>query len=64
MHYASPSDLLFGIEILFFKESVQQGDPLGPLLFSLLINNAISSSEIDCFPDASVWNGSAKRKCS
>ena len=33
--YAAPSDLLFGSDIIQSKTGIQQGDPLGPLLFAL-----------------------------
>ena len=33
--YAAPSDLLFGSNIIQFQTGIQQGDPLGPLLFAL-----------------------------
>jgi len=33
--YESPSSFAFGEYILSSKEGVQQGDPLGPLLFTL-----------------------------
>ena len=49
--YASSSNLFFGNETLFSKEGVQQGDPLGPFLFSLSINNLISS----CKSDYNMW---------
>jgi hypothetical protein len=36
--YSSPSHLAFGDEIIESAEGVQQGDPLGPLLFCLAIH--------------------------
>jgi hypothetical protein len=36
--YSSPSNLFYGSDILSSEEGVQQGDPLGPLLFCLTIN--------------------------
>ena len=33
--YAAPSDLLFGSDIIQSQTGIQQGDPLGPLLFAL-----------------------------
>ena len=35
--YARPSSLFFEDEVLDLKEGVQQGDPLGPLLYSLTL---------------------------
>jgi len=35
--YSSPSKLLFGSHIIASETGVQQGDPLGPLLFSLAL---------------------------
>jgi hypothetical protein len=36
--YATESSLIFGEEIIASAEGVQQGDPLGPLLFCLTLH--------------------------
>jgi hypothetical protein len=38
LSYASSSYLSFGDQIILSEEGSQQGDPLGPLLFSLTVN--------------------------
>ena len=40
--YSSSSSLFWGDKIILSAESVQQGDPLGPLLFCLTLHNLIS----------------------
>src|SRR2546425_508310 len=40
--YGTPSSLWLGEEILTSDEGVQQGDPLGPLLFSLTLHLLLS----------------------
>ena len=40
--YSSPSSLFWGDKIILSAEGVQQGDPLGPLLFCLTLHNLIS----------------------
>ena len=39
--YSSPSSLFFGESVLQSSEGVQQGDPLGPLLFCLTIHDML-----------------------
>ena len=39
--YESPSSLVFGGFILDFAEGIQQGDPLGPILFSMAISKVL-----------------------
>ena len=49
--YCSPSSLFWGTEVIQSSEGVQQGDPLGPLLFCLTIHNMCSQlkSELRMF---------------
>ena len=54
--YNKESDLFFGIGsdhgcVINSEEGVQQGDPLGPFLFSLTINQLIKS----CQSELNVW---------
>src|SRR3978361_171665 len=41
--YGKPSFLMFGKEVILSQAGVQQGDPLGPMLFCLTINNLTKS---------------------
>ena len=49
--YGAPSCLLFGQEIIQSAEGVQQGDPLGPLLFCLTIHKMVEQlrSQLNVF---------------
>jgi len=49
--YSSPSSLFWGDRILQSSEGVQQGDPLGPLMFCLCIHHMVSElqSELSFF---------------
>ena len=49
--YCSTSSLFWGTEVIQSSEGVQQGDPLGPLLFCLSIHNMCSQlkSELRIF---------------
>ena len=46
--YAQPSELYFGNEIIMSEGGAQQGDPLGSMLFCLVIQPVVvkSSSEL------------------
>ena len=41
--YSSPSSLFWGNEVILSAEGVQQGDPLGPLLFCITHHDAAGS---------------------
>lgn len=41
--YQYPSSLFFGSSCIKSEEGVQQGDPLGPLLFRIAIHPIVSS---------------------
>ena len=49
--YGSPSSLFYGENIILSSEGVQQGDPLGPLLFCLAIHDMVQQlcSELNVF---------------
>lgn len=49
--YMKPSFLLYNNKIILSQEGVQQGDPLGPLLFCLSIQNIVS--KVSC--PLNVW---------
>ena len=51
--YASESRLLFQGHVINSSQGVQQGDPLGPALFSLVIRRAVAIA--DTGTDANLW---------
>ena len=58
--YSSRSSLAFGNDIIYSDDGVQQGDPLGPLLFCLTIHpllNTLQSSFKACYMDDVTLGG-------
>ena len=58
--YSSPSSLFWGDKILQSSEGVQQGDPLGPLLFCLSIHRLCSQLKSElwlCYLDDVTLGG-------
>jgi hypothetical protein len=54
--YESPSHLLFGAsDFISSAEGVQQGDPLGPALFSLVLQALILKIDDECNLDLNCW---------
>ncbi|XP_029656802.1 uncharacterized protein LOC115230817 [Octopus sinensis] len=51
LSYGSPSSLICGSSAISSENGVQQGDPLGPLLFSLAIDSAVKA----CQSEFNVW---------
>ena len=49
--FSCPSILFYGDSFLLSQEGVQQGDPLGPFLFSLAIQNLIN----ECKSELNIW---------
>ena len=59
--YSTPSSLFFGEDIIPSSEGVQQGDPLGPLLFCLAIHDLVQQLQSEFtvfFLDDSTLSGS------
>ncbi|XP_065323139.1 uncharacterized protein LOC135930286 [Gordionus sp. m RMFG-2023] len=53
--YGFPSLLKFGKFSIFSEEGIQQGDPLGPLLFTLGIQDFIKNLKPDFNLDLNLW---------
>ena len=54
--YKHRSNQLLGSEVLLSARGIQQGDPLGPLLFSAAIHDAILQSKAEAERDDSLAN--------
>jgi len=53
--YSQPAELRFGNRRLLASSGVQQGDPLGPLLFSLVILQFIDAVNLRDYVDLNLW---------
>ena len=53
--YSQPAELHFGNRRLLASSGVQPGDPLGPLLFSLVILQFIDAVNLRDFVELNLW---------
>ena len=53
--YSTPATLHFGHHFIYSSSRVQQGDPLGPLLFSLTLSELLKSIHVPDDVDVSIW---------
>jgi len=53
--YSQPAELRFGKNTLAASSGVQQGDPLGPLLFSLIILQFIDAVQLHDLVELNLW---------
>ncbi|XP_026449835.1 uncharacterized protein LOC113349999 isoform X2 [Papaver somniferum] len=53
--YASPAKLYYGTSTLSSAQGVQQGDPLGPLLFALNLHPIVLKISEQCKLDLQAW---------
>lgn len=53
--YSQPARLYYNDSILFSTQGVQQGDPLGPLLFALTLQPLVNMISIQCNLDFHAW---------
>lgn len=53
--YAKPAKLYYNESILSSSQDVQQGDPLGPLLFALTLHPLICKIASQCSLDLNAW---------
>ena len=64
--YATPSALLFGSQVIMSACGVQQGDPIGPLLFAISIRHITHSSTapfVVWYLDDATLGGTAEEVC-
>lgn len=53
--YSTPARLYYQESVLSSAKGVQQGDPLGPLLFSLILHPLINRIAAECNLDLHAW---------